>query len=231
MIKSKKQIKLRNEKKHYINQVDGFELSQRLKHLFRYDNNANSRGFYRVSSLYFDTPYDKALRQKIDGIDRREKFRIRYYNDDLSFIRLERKIKINGKCSKQTAQLTKTEVEKIIEGSIDFLLKKDDPLCIEFYSKIKGQLLRAKTVVVYDREAFIYEPGNVRITIDKNLRTTMNPYSFLNTDAYSIDLSEGLSILEVKYDEFLPEVVRLAVQLKNRSITAYSKYAVSRKYD
>ncbi|HHT24451.1 MAG TPA: polyphosphate polymerase domain-containing protein [Clostridiaceae bacterium] len=230
MIKKKGILKLRNEKKYNINHADAFILSQTLKRVFRHDNNSDSHGNYRVSSLYFDTLYDKALIQNISGINQREKFRIRYYNNDFSFIRLERKIKINGKCAKQTALLAQSEVQQILNGEIDFLLQKEDALTIEFYSKLKGQLLKPKTIVTYDREAFIYHPGNVRITIDRNLRTTTKTDDFLQINKH-INVSDGLAVLEVKYDEFLPDLVKMAVCLNNRPLTAYSKYTMCRKYD
>ncbi len=231
MTKQKKPPKWRHELKYNINCVDGIELSGRLKNIFKHDENANSRGIYRVSSLYFDTPYDKALRQKNDGVNQREKFRIRYYNDDTSFIRLEKKIKRSGMCAKYSARLSCEEVQMIIDGDIDFLLKSDNPLLVEVYSKLRGQLLQPKTVVSYDREAFKYEPGNVRITLDLNLRTGLNCKDFLNPKAWHADVSDNLAVLEVKYDNFLPEIVNMAVQISGRPLTAYSKYVVCRKYD
>ena len=231
MIKEKAPLKLRHEIKHSINRIDAAELSHRLGKLFDHDVNADSHGVYRVISLYFDTPYDKALRQKVDGVNRREKFRIRHYNGDTSFIRLEKKLKIGSLCGKYSAKLTAEEVGQILRGEYDFLLEKKEPLLLEFYSKLTGQLLRPKTIVTYDREAFLYEPGNVRITIDSNVRTGMNVTDFLNPNIYHTDVSEGLPVLEVKYDAFLPEIVRLAVRLPDRRSNAYSKYAICRKYD
>lgn len=96
---------------------------------------------------------------------------------------------------------------------------------------MKGQVLRPKTIVTYDREAFIYEPGNVRITIDRNLRSGLSNTDFLNTDLSHVPVSDGLAVLEVKYDEFIPEIVAMAVQATNRQASAYSKYAICRRYD
>lgn len=224
-------MRLRHEFKHTINAVDDLEITHRLRKLFKHDENADSRGIYRVSSLYFDTPCDRALRQKIDGVNRREKFRIRYYNEDTSFIRLEKKFKINGLCGKYSAKITAEQVERILHGDIDFLAGSEHPLLLEFYSKMKGQLLRPKTVATYDREAFRYEPGNVRITIDRNLRSGLGSTDFLNTGLYHADVSDDTAVLEVKYDEFLPEIVRMAVATPNRRAAAYSKYAVCRRFD
>ena len=230
-IKEKQSLKLRHELKHSINAQDDLILASKLRKLFKHDTNANSHGSYRVSSLYFDTPYDKALRQKIDGVNQREKFRIRYYGSDTSFIRLEKKFKINGLCGKHSAKLTAEQVRQILSGDIGFLLDSGHPLLLELYSKMRGQLLAPKTIVTYDREAFLYEPGNVRITLDRNLRSGLASVDFLNPQLNHTSVHDGLTVLEVKYDEFLPELVRMAVQLPNRQAAAYSKYAVCRRYD
>ncbi len=139
-------------------------------------------------------------------------------------------MKINGLCAKQSAKLTAEEVQNILNGNLDFLLDSEQPLLIELYTKMKGQLLKPKTIVCYDREAFLYEPGNVRITIDRNLRTGLQSVDFLKMYFYT-DVSDDIAVLEVKYDNFLPEIVKLAVQLPNKRASAFSKYAVCRQYD
>lgn len=231
MIKEKAPLRLRHELKHIINPTDDPELSHRLRKLFRHDAHADSHGIYRVSSLYFDTPGDKALRQKIDGVNCREKFRLRYYNGDTAFIRLEKKIKINGLCGKYSARITAEETKQLLQGDISFLLESQNPLLMELYSKMRGQLLSPRTIVTYDREAFLYTPGNVRITIDRNLRTGLHRTDFLDPRLHHMDVSENMAVLEVKYDAFLPEIVRLAVQMPNRQASACSKYALCRHYD
>lgn len=205
-------------------------MSSRLRKLFSHDTNAGPDGSYRISSLYFDTPMDTALRQKLDGVNCREKFRLRYYGDDLNFIRLEKKYKINGLCGKRSTRLTQEQVEMLLTGEIGFLLSGDE-LMQELYSKMKGQLLTPKTIVTYDREAFLFTPGNVRITLDRNVRTGLASLDFLNPGLHHVPVSDGLTVLEVKYDGFLPEIVKMAVQIPNTQASAYSKYAVCRKYD
>ena len=146
-MKEKQPMKLRHEYKFSINEADDYIVSNRLRKLFKQDEFADEFGNYRVSSLYFDTPNDKALRQKLDGVSEREKFRIRYYNDDLSFIRLEKKIKKAHLNAKFNTMLSKDDVEKIIKGDIDFLLHSKDALKIELYSKMWGQLLKHISIV------------------------------------------------------------------------------------
>ena len=224
-------VKLRHELKHSICCGEDLILTSRLRKLFQHDKNADSHGTYRVSSLYFDTPYDKALRQKLGGVNCREKFRLRYYNSDLSFIRLEKKYKINGLCGKRSTRVTAQQVEKILSGEIEFLLASGDALLMELYSKMNVQQLAPKTIVTYDRDAFLFAPGNVRITLDRNLRSGLASLDFLNPELHHTPVSDGATVLEVKYDEFLPEIVKMAVQVPNRQASAYSKYAVCRKYD
>ena len=230
-MKEKQPMKLRHEYKFSINGADDYIVSNRLRKLFKQDEFADEFGNYRVSSLYFDTPNDKALRQKLDGVSEREKFRIRYYNDDLSFIRLEKKIKKAHLNAKFNTMLSKDDVEKIIKGDIDFLLHSKDALKIELYSKMRGQLLKPISIVTYEREAFQYIPGNVRITVDRNVRTTLSPKHFLDVDAVHMDVERDFTIFEVKYDNFLPEIVKLAVQIPDRQARENSKYALSRRFD
>lgn len=217
-------MKFRHEYKHIINMSDRIQLSSRLSKLFTNDVNCDCNGKYYVKSLYFDNYMDKALREKVDGINCREKFRIRYYNTDLQFIRLEKKSKINGLCSKESALLTYDECVNILEGNYDFLLKDDCILKKELYSKMKYQLIRPKCIVGYSREAFIYAPGNVRITLDYDISGSNDIKNFLSSGLSLLNLYHP-SILEVKWDEFLPEIVRNAVQMQCRQSSAFSKYA------
>ena len=113
-------LKFRHEYKHRINALDVMLLRQRLRPLLKYDENSKENGMYFIKSLYFDNYNDTALREKLDGVDNREKFRIRYYNNDTSFIRLEKKSKIKGLCAKEKAIITAEQCRKIIYNDIDF---------------------------------------------------------------------------------------------------------------
>ena len=230
MLIEKNAALFRHELKHQITSAEDRIVSERLGRLFPRDSHAGPDGVYRVNSLYFDTPEDKALLQKIAGTDRREKFRLRYYGESPGFIRLEKKIKKGGLCSKRSARLTIGQAERLLSGDICFLLESGDPLLIELYTKMRGQLLRPKTIVSYEREAFVYTPGNARVTLDRNLHTGLFSTDFLEPGRQYVR-AEGSTVLEVKYDEFLPDLVRMAVQTPDRKTGAYSKYAVCRKYE
>ena len=219
----------RHEWKHEINYTDLLVLRQRLKAVMQPDPHAVG-GSYFIRSLYFDNLADKALREKIDGVNRREKFRIRYYNRDTSLIHLEKKSKWNGLGNKQGAVLTVQESQAVVDGDWDWMLDSGKPLVQELYSKMLSQGLRPKTIVDYTREPFIYVPGNVRVTLDYDIRTGLNCTDFLNPDCVTIPAGNSPIILEVKWDEYLPSVIRDIVQLDGRHTAAFSKYAVCRIY-
>lgn len=219
----------RHEWKHEINASDQIALRQRLRAVARLDPHT-IQGKYEIRSLYFDSPTDRALREKLDGVNRREKFRIRCYNGDLSRIQLEKKSKINGLGQKQSAPLSIQEVQKLLDGDLDWMLDSGRPLVQELYSKMQSQQLRPKTIVDYTRQPYVYGPGNVRVTLDYNIRTGLGCTDFLDPDCTTIAAGSAPAILEVKWDAFLPSVIRDAVQLDGRRTSAFSKYAACRIY-
>ena len=145
-------------------------------------------------------------------------------------IYLEKKSKLAGYGNKKKARLTYQQVEKILHGDIKWMLQSEHLLVRELYAKMQTQQLRPKTVVDYIREPFVFAPGNVRVTMDYSIRTSLNYNDFLSNDCLTIPTEENLIILEVKWDEFLPDVIRLAIQLDGRRVTAFSKYAQCRIY-
>lgn len=219
----------RHEWKHIINYADLITLQMRLSAIMKNDEHAIG-GIYQIRSLYFDNLSDKALREKIDGVDIREKFRIRYYNNNTSFIVLEKKSKINGLCSKESCQITKEEAQKLVNGNIRWMIKSENPLYQELYFKMISQGLKPKTIVDYTREPFVFGPGNVRVTIDYNIRTGEDRTDFLNPKTLTIPAGTSPIILEVKWDEYLPDIIRDAVTIPGRNVSAFSKYAQARIY-
>lgn len=218
----------RHEWKIEISQADLFALRSRLRAVMAQDEHAIN-GSYHIRSLYFDTPTNRALQEKIDGVNLREKFRIRYYNNDSEWICLEKKSKINGLCKKQTESLSEKLVQTILRG--DFRMPSDmPPLVQEFFYKMKTEGLQPKVVVDYDREPFVYSPGNVRITFDYHIRTGRNCADFLRKELVNIPAGNAPIIMEVKWDAFLPDIIRDLIQLPGRRATAFSKYAQCRIY-
>lgn len=221
----------RNEIKHVINAGDKAAICASMRAIAKLDPHAGPNGSYAIRSLYFDNLADCALREKLDGVNEREKFRIRYYNGDSSVIHLEKKVKRGGLGCKVSALLTKDEVQRIVDGDIDWMATSGRGLVIELYCKMKALGLRPRTIVDYTRTPFVYVPGNVRVTIDENIRTGLRCTDFLNPSCVTIPAGEPVIILEVKWDEYLPTIIRRAVQVRNCRATAFSKYQICRIYD
>ncbi len=224
--------KYRHELKYLIPRGEYLAMRQRLKAVMDADPHAGEDGRYLVRSIYFDNSDDKALREKINGIPRREKFRIRYYNGDLAFITLEKKMKINDKCLKYDARITEEELRKILAGDIDFMKDHPDGLVKELFSKMRYQRLRPRVLVSYVREPYIYKAGNVRITFDSNIRTTLWNREFLDTATPGISATEtpGEMYLEVKYDAFLPDLIQHLILTPGLRRQAFSKYGAARRF-
>ena len=222
-------VQYRHEWKHELSFQDYLILRQRLRAVMEPDPHAVD-GRYFIRSLYFDNLDDKALREKLDGVNRREKFRMRYYNGDPSLIHLEKKSKLDGLGTKFSADLTAAEAQKIVDGELDWMMDADRPLLRELYVKMRAQGLRPKTIVDYTREPFIYRPGNVRVTLDYDIRSGLGCTDFLDPRAVTVPAGDAPILLGVKWDAYLPDLIRDVVQLPGRHVSAFSKYAQCRIY-
>ena len=222
----------RHELKYAIPYAEYVAMRNRLRTVMKQDPHVSADGLYRIRSVYFDNSDDKALREKVDGVAKREKFRIRYYNDDLSFITLEKKMKINDLCLKYDAQITEEECRKILDGDYEWMKDHPEGLVREFYAKIRFQRLRPRVLVSYVREPYIYEAGNVRVTFDSKIRTTLYHQDFLSDEVSDISATEMPQdiVLEVKYDEFMPEIIQDIIQVKGIRQQAFSKYGACRMF-
>jgi len=219
----------RNEYKHSISQETRITLHSRLKKFLPMDVHSQGKS-YLIKNLYFDTLYDDALNEKLNGDPYREKFRIRCYNNDYNYIRLEKKVKEIRKGYKLSTKLAKKDIQKILLGDIEFLKDKDDSLQKEFYVKMKTKVLLPKIIIQYQREAYTFRPGNTRITLDYNIRCSINPTDFFNDTLSYLEIEPHKCVLEVKFDHFLPEIIRDLIQVNETTSTANSKYASGRLF-
>lgn len=220
----------RHEIKCIISPGDAAAIRSNLSATARMDPHAAEKGYYCIRSLYFDDPMDTALHEKLDGVNERRKFRIRYYNDDLSYIMLECKMKRDGVGCKPQERLTQEEVGRIMQGDIGWMVTSQRPLLVALYVEMKVHRLKPRTVVEYKRAPFVYGPGNVRVTLDWAIRTG-SPRDFLNPNGLTLPIDDDVTMLEVKWDNYLPGVIRKAAALKSRTPTAFSKYAACRVYN
>lgn len=223
-------MQFRHEIKHNINYSDLLVLKARLDAAARPDPHARD-GCYHIRSLYFDTFSDKALREKQNGISSREKFRIRCYDGDFSFIKLEKKCKIRDLGYKKSCSISAQQVQKLLDGNTAWMASSGEPLLLELYTRMKTQGLAPKSIVDYKRRPYIFDAGNVRVTFDYEIRTSSHPADFFDCSCPMLAAPDDPIILEVKWDNYLPSIIADCVQLKGRMASGYSKYAISRIHD
>lgn len=219
--------KYRHEYKFRLSLGEYLALRSRLRAALPRDPHAGARGEYAIRSVYFDNADDKALREKLDGVDRREKFRVRWYNGDLSFLSLEKKSKRRGLCLKEASPITREEAGRLFRGDASWMRGSGRKTVLELAAKMEFQGLRPRTVVDYLREPFVFPAGNVRVTLDRDIRGAAFRPDILDRELFTVPAGDG-ALLEVKYDEFLPDLIRDLVGLSSRSAGAFSKYAASR---
>lgn len=221
--------KLRHEFKYYINQSSYHALKERLRYVVHPDENMVNEDGYLISSLYFDDVFHSALEDKISGTRFRKKYRIRIYEHSDTVIKLECKIKFDSFIAKESAKLTRAEYDKILQDNYDFLLSRKEAICRELYALHQTKLLRPVTVVDYLREAYVAEQGNVRITFDKNIAASVFGLDMFGSDLIMSEiLPQGVMVLEVKYDDFIPKYILKLLQTDQAQKCAVSKYVMCR---
>lgn len=219
----------RHENKYFISQAGYQFLKGRLAAAMELDpHSVRTGGQYWIRSLYFDDYNQSGLQDKQNGRDIREKFRIRLYNLDDSFIRLESKQKHNQLTRKEAAPLSRQQTESILQGDLWFLYDSPDPLLRSFYLKGRTRLLRPVVIVDYLREAYLFE--DVRITFDMHLRSGGYRTDLFAPDILGVPIfPDDRLILEVKFDERLPGSVRELLRPVPATRSAISKYELCRK--
>lgn len=221
--------KYRNEIKYIISKASAVELKSKLSSLLDYDPNADENGEYIIKSLYFDDIESSAYYEKLDGVLYRKKYRIRTYNDDDKYIRLERKYKHNNLTSKDQMLISKEIYSKILNGNIDDIEIDEDNLLNQFIMEIKAKHLMPSVIVEYKRTPFIYPLSTVRITLDEKIKSGRYNYDILDSKVQTYNVIETNEVvLEVKYDEYLPEHIEKILETIPAYRQAVSKFALCR---
>lgn len=222
-------MEYRKELKFIIKESDWEILKVRIKNLMTLDTNINEEQYYNVRSLYFDDYNNTFYHENEAGIDERIKIRLRIYNKALDIIKLEIKYKNNGLTKKESCIISKEMAEKLIEGKNLCYSECSNKVLKKIYLEQQINFLKPKIIVEYDRFVFTNLVGNVRITFDKNIRTSKYINRFGEDDIYNVPiLDDGSHILEVKYDELLPDYIAQVLELNTLNATAFSKYYLSR---
>ncbi len=216
----------RHELKYLISEAEKEVLIRRLSPFMGADAHVRGEG-YMIRSLYFDDRFERAYEEKLSGVESRKKYRIRIYDYSDEVIKLECKHKEGQYIHKTAASLTREETESIIEGKYDFLIGRREPLCREFYFECALNKMSPKVVVDYDRIPFVYPYGDVRITFDCGVRAGLFADDiFDRTLPVASVMEPGMLIMEVKFTEYLPELIRRLLPVADSAYMAYSKYTM-----
>lgn len=218
----------RHELKFFIAPYQVEILRQRLRHLLKKDPHAGPSGRYRISSLYLDDAADSALYEKLAGVEHRQKIRVRTYDGSDETILLEKKVKLGDGIRKERTRIDRPTYEALRRGDPTLLRDSGSPFLDEIAWQMTHRLLRPKVIVDYVREAYLYPVGNVRITFDQDLRSGLTNLDLFRTAPLVPAPVDGLTILEVKYDSFLPRPVQDLLQLEGLTRQAASKYVLCR---
>lgn len=250
-----KDIKFRHEFKYLCTDAQLAILEARLKGILPKDAHVGATGTYRIKSLYFDDYNDRCYHENEDGVTPREKFRIRIYENSPDRISLECKRKEQDKIYKSSCRLTMDQFEYLAYGSSpgnDYSIPPGNDCGIsDSISNRKGSIafnrlpplaqklqclkmttgMTPKVIVAYERTPYVYKNGNVRITFDRNITSSGQVDQFFNDSIKKRPiLPIGMQLLEVKYDEYLPDHIYHALTLDNLQRTNFSKYYLCRKY-
>lgn len=220
----------RHELKFLVSDAQMEMIRYRLKLLMRQDVH-QKRGAYTVRSLYFDDYYDSCMQENEEGIDNRRKFRIRIYDGDTAVIRLEKKVKYRGMTRKVGRVISKEDCLIYMSGQVPEIKPESGKLEKEIYAEVKIKGLHPVSIVEYERTAFVESKGNVRITFDRNISGNEKTDGFLEKKLQMIPLlPKGRHVLEIKYDELLPEYISQTLEMGTLQRTSFSKYYYSRNY-
>lgn len=221
-------IDYRVENKYLVTDADLALLAGRLKCVMSLDEHQHG-DCYEIRSLYFDDAWDHCMEENESGVDSREKYRIRIYDAGSDVIHLEIKEKLRGLTRKTSCSLTEEECLRIMAGDLPLALDERASLN-RLQMQMRCARMQPKAIIAYERTAFVYPAGNVRITFDRNIMASRNLEEFLEDRVSGMVpvLPSGVHVLEVKYDEFLPDVITELLEIGSLRQTAFSKYYLGR---
>ena len=227
-------LPLRHELKFFINEQQYYLLSHALSRVLQPDSFGDENHEYFIRSLYFDTVFDDALMDKLNGVQNRDKYRIRTYNFSDKVIKLECKTKVGTLISKRSLTIPRDLCDQIIAGDTTGLETTRSGLLDDLFREMTIHLLHPAVLVDYVREAWLHPAEEVRITFDKQLRTGLRSTDLFNPYVPTIPpFDHNEIILEVKYNRVLPPYIRdvLSTYCENATQTAISKYTWCRRFE
>ncbi len=219
----------RSELKYYISLYEYYYLRQMLQNIMEPDHNMGSRGEYYIRSLYFDSVDNIDYMTKVAGLENRKKIRLRIYDTDSDKVKLEVKNRFNSYMQKESLSITRDEALQMIDGDFEVLDGFEASVAQKAKNIMVDNAYTPKVIVDYEREAFIYPEHNVRVTFDKNIRAAFSDRLFDPDLLMTPVIIEPMMVLEVKFDQMLPEYIKNAISTARILNSSVSKYCMARE--
>lgn len=220
----------RHEIKFFINRIDAFLLGNMLKQSMQTDIHGDENGEYWIRSMYFDSQDNRDYLEKINGCSQRKKLRIRIYSTGDRTAKLELKNKWENYVYKETIQLDRQDAYRLMQGDYDVLPRYKNRIANKIYAYMHTERLRPVLLIDYERQAFMCPFNNIRITIDKNLRASIDPWKLYEERIPMVPVfADGRYILEVKYHTMLPGFILEMLREISPQLSSVSKYCLSRQ--
>lgn len=220
----------RQELKYKISRQEYVLLSTMLKAILKLDPNAKQNGDYFIRSLYFDSPDNLDYMSKDNGVYYRKKLRLRIYDLNQAEVKLEMKSKYGSRLHKQTGTISREDALSLSKGQYDCLLSYDQPAVKTIYKELKTLYARPAVIVDYEREAYVSDFQNIRINFDKNIRACSTTTNIFDPNTNMAPLTdEHTMVLEVKFNELLPDYIRDVLSTCSMGLTTFSKYCIARE--
>lgn len=221
----------RHELKFYISSADYEYAKKILDELMNKDEHQKNNDGYFIRSLYFDDIMESSLEEKLDGVEKRDKYRIRVYGTNLDWAKLERKRKLNNYVKKDSVTISKKEVYKMINGDYDFLLQKESKIANDFFFDLKRKYFRPVVLIDYFRDVYKMDYNEIRITFDKNIRSSTENFDVFDSEIITNPIQRSDTIImEVKFNNALPSWFKDFLSFDSAICMAISKYVQSRMH-
>lgn len=221
----------RNEIKYVCSSGEMVQIEHSIRNICRLDPHADAKwGGYRVRSLYFDDYQDTCFWENENGVAPRKKYRIRIYNENTAQIFMECKYKKRDMARKDFCGITEAECTNLMQGQFRASGSRQEPLLKYFCAEMAFRAFTPRVIVQYERTAYIYSVGNVRVTLDRNIAMSGRTQDFLKPCLPMRPvMPAGYHVLEIKYNEIIPDFIYNALQAADLQRTNFSKYYISRK--
>lgn len=200
-----KNLAYKYEVKETLNIEETEILSRRLALFMNIEKDKTNKKYIR--DLYFDSPDNKDLIERVNGENISEKFRIRYKNLDSSSIYLQKRMRKDGMYKTISAEITEEDVENILNGDVEYFAFSDKKILRDFYLNIICEKIEPKAIIEFERETFVYEKSNITVNIDKNRKVSLNEEDILNTNMKSVAINKDTAVVEVRYNQSIPRFI------------------------